>query len=435
MSPVLLVAVAPFAIGLIVWSIVDLERFVLVAVLASVLIPASLGKPGGANVAAVDVLLLIALASWLINNALGNAPDPAFRGRVILAGAIFAVMQWVSLIWSTNLHRTLQFSIQAVELFVIFPVIFASLPRSLKNIERSLKMVVFGTGVLAVVLIVSYFTNAYARKVGVYLAGYNKNAAGGYEAAGVVIAYALMMRRAWTRSWLAAGLLLDAAGLAASASRGSMLGAAAGILVVNVIMKRGRLAVMMVFVLFVALYVAVIVPGEAAKTAQHGSYSSATERLAIWKSAVQQIEKDPFFGIGAGAYYDPLHGQPDPNNTILRTWAELGILGLLALGYLLWCFGRMIPPWRQVEDRDAAALAAATAGTFVCALMHSEVDVSWVRGLGSIMFAALGLMLAVERLAGPLPKASPAAVEVVPSATPVLGRGPVPSRVSADIGV
>jgi len=407
-SPVLLVVVAPFALGLIVWAILDLEWFVLIVVLTSMLVPASLGKPGGANIAAVDIFLLVALASWLINNAVGNAPDPQFRGQPFaLAAIIFAVVQWTSLIWSHNPHRTVEFSIQATELFILFPVVFRSLPRSVANIDRAMSLLLFGTGVLSIALVIVFLTSPTAHKTGTYLPGLNKNAAGCYTSIGVVIAYAFLLRHGRSRGWVIAMLLLDVLGLIATESRGAMVGAAAGIFVVNVIMKRGRLAFVVLVLVFVAMYFAVIAPGEAAKTRVSGSYSSATIRLTIWKDAIRIIGRDPILGVGAGAYYDPPTGQSDPNNVFLKTFAEVGIIGLLALGYMLYAFAAMIPPWRRTADRNTAALAAACAGSFLCGFMHDQVDVSWVRGTGSIMLAMIGLLMALDRLSSPATQAVP----------------------------
>ena len=417
MSPILLLVLAPFAVGLIVWAVVDLERYLMFVVLTSIAFPASLGKPGGANIAAVDILLLLALASWLINNAVGNAPNLMVRGsKIILAGTVFATIQAVSLIWTTDPHRTIQFSIQAFELFVIFPVVFASLPGSVRIVEKGLIWFLAATAVLGVALLFVFATNPAARQAGTYLPGLGKNPAGSYEAFGLVIAYALFLLRRRLRWLLVLVVLLDGAALVASASRGAMLGAAAGILVVSLIMRRGATAAVMVVLILTAGYFVVIAPGEAAKTAHAGAYSSSTLRLQLWRAALHIIRQHPFLGVGGGSYYDIRDGQPDPNNMLLRAWAETGIIGLLALMYLLVAYSQMVARWRRHPNRDAAGLAAACAGVFMVQLMHSQVDVSWVRGLGSMMFASLGLTIALERLTQheTVPAIEPAPTGAVP---------------------
>jgi O-antigen ligase len=408
----MLIAIVPLAAGLLLWSILDLERFVLIVVLTSMLFPGDIAKPFGANVAAMDVFTLLALASWLINNAVGNAPDPALRRPVLVAGLIFAGLQWVSLIWSTNPHRTLIFSSQAVELFVAYPLLFGFLPRRVKEIERGLIVLLVGTAALAVALLIGFASDPQAAQSGTYLPGFNKNASGSFESVGIVIAYALLLRGRGSRLWPAAALMLTTAGSVASESRGAMMGAAAGVVVVSLVMRRGRIAAGLVMIMLAATYFAVIAPGEAAKTSHAGAQSSALARVQLWKFAIHQIEKKPILGTGAGAYFQPDGQQQDPNNTFLRTWAETGILGLIALVYLLVSLGRMVPAWRRCRDPGIAALAAACAGMFVSLLVHAQVDVSWTRGTGSLMFAALGLLIALERLVRPAAAPAPVPREV-----------------------
>src|SRR5947209_3555989 len=104
MTPLVLAGV-PALLAILLWAIVDLERFLLFAVLAATVVPASLAQPGGTNVAAVDLLLLVALAAWLINNSLRNAPNPRLASNPILFPAIlFVAVNWISVAWSVRLH-------------------------------------------------------------------------------------------------------------------------------------------------------------------------------------------------------------------------------------------------------------------------------------------------------------------------------------------
>jgi O-antigen ligase len=401
MHPALLLIIAPIAIGLLLWALLDLEWFVLTVLLVSLLYPGDIARPGGANVAALDVFVVVALCSWLINNALGNAPDPNVRRqKFVLACAIFAILQWVSLIWTQSAHQTLLFSIQAVELFVAIPLLFASLPSKVGNIEKGLSALLIATAALAIWLLVVYASKAQARVTGTYLPGLNKNASGSFEASGVVIAYAMLLRPGRARAWVISAAVFDVAGLIATGSRGAILGAVAGILVVSVMMKRGKIAAIAVVAVLGGVYFAVLEPAQSQKTTQAGSYSSGEFRITLWSHAIKVIESRPILGTGGGAYMDAPDGnQGDPNNTFLLTWAELGVVGILALVNMLAAFFRMLPGWRKHGDRGVTALAAACAGTFVCLLTHAQFDVSWTRGNGSLMFAMAGLLIALNRLA------------------------------------
>ena len=67
---VVVIAAAPALAALLLWAILDLENFVLFAVLGTIVFPASLAKPFGTNVDAADILLAVALAAWLVTNSL-----------------------------------------------------------------------------------------------------------------------------------------------------------------------------------------------------------------------------------------------------------------------------------------------------------------------------------------------------------------------------
>lgn len=416
MSPLLLAAV-PAAIAFAVWALVDLEHFVMIVVLAACVYPATIAKPGGANVAAVDVFLIMALVSWLANNAVGNAPDPVVRNnRLILAGIAFAGLQWISLIWSVSPHSTIKFGIQALELCVFCPVLFSSLPRSLDAIEQGIRSVLILTAVMGVWLLVAFARNPHSQLIGTYLPGLQKNAAGSFQAVGIVVAYSFLLRKETRRAWLVAALLINVGGLVVSESRGAILGAVIGLMFVSFLMGRGKLASLALVATLAALYFSVIAPGEAAKTVQAGSYSSSQARIALWKVAVQKIEAKPFLGSGGGTYDDKEHGQPDPNNTILLTWAEDGVPGLLVLGYLFVAFGRTVARTYRRADPRAVTLTAAAGGAVITLFAHFEVDVTWARGASTLAMAMIGVALAVDRLAGIRPdeQATPVVAELPP---------------------
>ncbi len=400
MPAVLVLIGAPLIVAGLLWALLDVERFALYILLAACCYPATLVQPGGAHVAAVDVLLLVALVLWLVNSAVGRAPAAFIkRNRLLFAGMLFAGLQWISLIWSDNASSTIKFGIQASELCVVFPLIFSSLPTSLDRIEQGMRVLLTACAAFGLWLIVAFAQNPHAAVVGTYLPGLQKNAAGSFQSVGVLLAYVFLLRSRTNRAWTISCLVLTLGGLIASGSRGAMLGAVAGLLVVSLLLGRGRLASVAVLMTLGALYLVIIAPGEAAKTSTTGSYSSAQSRIGIWKDAVHAIEAHPYLGSGGGTYFDVPTGQPDPNNTILLTWAEDGIPGLLALGYLFVTFGRAAATARRMSDEQTTFLTAAAVGAVVALFVHFEVDVTWARGASSLAMAMMGLQVAVARCA------------------------------------
>ncbi len=65
LSPLWLAA-APAALAAAIWTFIDLQRFVLFAVLLAMILPTALAQPGGTQVALADILLLVALLVGLI---------------------------------------------------------------------------------------------------------------------------------------------------------------------------------------------------------------------------------------------------------------------------------------------------------------------------------------------------------------------------------
>lgn len=397
---VLILAGLPAGLGVLLWAVIDLERFVLFVVLGTAIYPATLTKVDGANIALVDVALVIALVAWLINNAVGNAPDPWLRRNPLLyAGIAFSGIQWVSLIWTVDVGKTVSFGFQSIELFVLFPLLFASIPRHVDRMRQGMNVFLLLSAGMALVLIAVFLASAHARSNGTYLPGLDKNAAGSFQAVGVVFAAALAMRPGLRSRWPFAVLLIDIGGLAATESRGALLGAVAGVLLVSIALKRGRLTLVLVAMMLGATYFGIIAPSIATKAHGAGSYNSATARITIWKDAIHKIEAKPLLGSGAGTYDDVPTGQTDPNNTILLTYAEDGLPGLIVLVALVACFGLVARRAIRLGSGDGALVALAATGAVVALLVHFEVDVSWARGAASMMFEMMGLTAGLWRLA------------------------------------
>jgi O-antigen ligase len=399
------IAAVPALIAVMLWAILDLERFMMFAVLGAMVFPASLVQPFGTNVAAVDLLLVLAVTAWLITNSVRRAPDPwVKRNPLIIPALLFVAVNAVSLVWSIKPRTTLVFTIQLIELIIVFPLVFASLPRSVATIRKAFVLFIALTCVMAVATFVVYVTHPNTHTQGTYLPGLNKNAIGTFLAAGLILAYAqwITSERSRARALLAVAFVVDVAGLIGSGSRGAIIGAGVAILGVGFLLGRRRLlAVMMVGTLAV-LYVAVIQPEQVVKANAAGAYDSSVIRQYAWEGAIKKIEQRPVLGTGGGTYVDTLphltdYIVTDPNNLFLLTWGELGIPGMAALIYLLFNFGRLLVRVRRLPS-EAAVLAVAAGGVALSLFAHFQVDVSWSRGETTLAFAMMGLMVALTRL-------------------------------------
>src|SRR4051812_15233427 len=144
-------AALPLAIALVVWAVTDLERFLLYAVLPTMIFPGSLAHPLGNNVALADVLLVIALCSWLVGNALSVRPDPWLRRNPLLVPAVlFVGATGASILWTSDASSTVGFTVQLIFITIVTPVAFGSLPTSAARIRRGLMILVWATFLMAV---------------------------------------------------------------------------------------------------------------------------------------------------------------------------------------------------------------------------------------------------------------------------------------------
>src|SRR4051812_15315868 len=132
-------AALPAGIAVAIWAGGDPQRFVLVAGLGGVNAPAPLATPGRTQGALAHVLLLVALGAWLVSGSARAISGPWLAGNRLLAPALlFVGVNAESLAWSVDPHETVLFVLQLVEIVIVLPIVFASVPRSKEAIRFGL---------------------------------------------------------------------------------------------------------------------------------------------------------------------------------------------------------------------------------------------------------------------------------------------------------
>jgi O-antigen ligase len=138
---------------------------------------------------------------------------------------------------------------------------------------------------------------------------------------------------------------------------------------------------------------------------------SGSVRLTIWKEALEMLKTRPILGAGLAGYQTavaPFHKAKYieiylyPHNIFLNFWSETGLLGLLALLWLIGVFfwqGLRSPPTHYSLLTTHYALLAA----MLVILIHGLVDVPYFKNDLAVMFWILfGLVFSQTRAIKPL---------------------------------
>jgi len=241
------------------------------------------------------------------------------------------------------------------------------------------------------------------------------------------LAGALIWKGKWR--WLALAVAaLAVLGIVISLSRGAWLGGAAGVLVVGWLaagmsrglMKWAGLVVAIALALFLLARGSGVIPATAGTilsgerdlvelASNPGSADFAvTQRVAFWVAGARMVADRPLTGVGLGNFDE---GYPDYNigiwdeslghahNFYLNLAAETGLIGAALFGVFL---GGVMLRGTRAGGRGAAtrvALIGAT-GSLAAFAAHSLVDSVFVGGLGLILGAAAGLILALSDRGG-----------------------------------
>jgi O-antigen ligase len=400
-----LVYCIPLMVALALVAIRELDYFLLLLVLPTMVWPQTLASPGGTQIALADLLMVVAVGGWIIANSVRAAPDPYVRGNPIFIPAVaFVAVNVFSLVWSESARSTLVFVVQLLSIAILTPLIFSSVPRSLKVIRRGLSMYILVTFGLAIAACIVFLVNVgHGDAEGTYLPGIHKNALGSFLAVGMVLAFVFSISnvRMGRRRVLVVATLVEMLGMFASVSRGAIIGGLVAVIVASLLLKRQRVVTLAIVAIAAVVYLSVVGATPAVKVDVEGAYDSSVVRKYAWTNAVQKIESEPFLGTGASTYTDYIPqlaiGLADPTNMFLLTWSEIGVLGVAALVWLLVAYARLVWRTRRVPG-EGGTIAVACGAAALSLFVHFQVDITWTRGTTTLAFAMIGLMVAVKRL-------------------------------------
>ncbi len=232
----------------------------------------------------------------------------------------------------------------------------------------------------------------------------------------------------WPRRWLALALLLDLLALYLTYSRGSLVGLAAGLLVIGMLRYRKLLLLALVGAGLLMLlpqaqaYVAHLIEGIRLQD------RATLMRLGEYKDALALISRYPWFGVG-------FSGSPDANlyvgvsNLYLLMAEVMGVVGVASFLVVIGLFlAHLFTAWRRIgraarpqPRREALlmGLGAAVIGALVGGLFDHYLFNLVYPHMTTIFWLLLGLGMAAAALP---PQARPTREESQPSAPQATAR-------------
>jgi len=226
-----------------------------------------------------------------------------------------------------------------------------------------------------------------------YFLGLNKNGAGASLSCALLIGFELWLtantpRR---RGWLLAAVVVTAAGLIFTLSRGSWMGALAGVFVITALRRRFQLLLRLLMILGpLAAICWQFMPSESKTYATNFDQNNWNihQRYASIHIAQHFFEQSPVYGVGIG-----LRKQYDATNLFWFTLAETGVLGLAAFVLLHLTFFRMVWSGRRlIRPHEMPFSLLAVGGALVLdQLVHGMVDHYWSRGAITMAWASAGM--------------------------------------------
>jgi O-antigen ligase len=409
-----LVAV-PALLAATYFAVAHLENFVLVVLPVAMIFPPAIVQPAGVIVALADLLTVVALGAWIVSNAVTGRPRAWIGGNTLLAVAVvFWGLNVASLAWTVDVGDTIKLSLQILELVVLTLLLFSSIASHERAVRTGLLAFCGATVLLGLAAVAAVVANIGAGSIEALElpGGLNKNVTGTFTAAGFAVAFVYFLTATRARQMSVYGLasLLLLVATTMTVSRGSVLGLVVAAISATLLLRRHRLTTLGLVTAVVIAFLAAF--GTDSRLTDEGrrsgSYDSAELRLRTYRDAIAKIEERPLLGSGAGTYEvyfpDIDVGLPDPNNTVLLTWAELGVSGLAALLLLYGVVVRQLLVTRTLPAQArTTAIAAGCVGVSV--LVHFQFDVTWTRGTAQLAFASLGMMAGLARAApSPLSK-------------------------------
>lgn len=359
--------------------------------------------------------LLFALAAFRVSSS-AQVTQPPFLVAV-LAFAALTVIQGLALTDTTS------DALPAIRMVVVGTMVFYAMAVFVRTREQVLWMVTalaVSAAIPGLAAIREYqggatdygFITASGKLVARVSAGFAQpNQLGGFLI--LIIPMVLLGLVVARRGKVLYGLavILGAAGIYLSFSRGALIGLVAGPIVL-LGLRKGMLAAPLGFAAMLSLAPGLLKERFATLTS---SGSELATRNNIWNAAEGIWSSNPVVGVGPGGFpaayaTERLPGKdylpttlfeppPHAHNVVLQVLAEQGIVGLMAFMALAGVVVAGLFGVRRAQERWVRWTGRALLGSLAAFMVHNMFDVTLLEGTGEYLFAFLGLAAALVAVA------------------------------------
>jgi len=121
-------------------------------------------------------------------------------------------------------------------------------------------------------------------------------------------------------------------------------------------------------------------------------------RIELWKATLQMLREHPIFGAGLSGFADRIapfwnanHPERfiDPHNIVLNFWVETGVLGVIAMAWILVLAFRTAWQGSRSSDANWRAIEIGILLAMVAVVVHGLVDVPYFKNDLSLQFWTL----------------------------------------------
>jgi O-antigen ligase len=245
------------------------------------------------------------------------------------------------------------------------------------------------------ILVGTFLASAALMTSSTYILGLHKNGVGSSIAAALVVGMETwVMRKNRPYRWmLGVAVLIMAAGLLHTLSRGAWLSVITGMITISLVRRDFKKLIRLALILAPLIAILWAALPDESKQYATGFDSQRANIAARYKSmhlALDMFQQSPVYGLGVG-----LRKEYDATNIVFATLAETGVIGLAAFLFIHVAFVvTMSRTQMQLTPRDPVySLPAIGAGLLIGKLCNGMVDHYWSRGALTMAWAAAGMGL------------------------------------------